>query len=170
HHLCQGQASIRRRKGASTMRAESIKGMAVVSIADASKLGRVVDVLFDVKQRRAAALAVQGPEQRLILPFDRIANIGSDAVTVPGVDALQVGSMRGAVAEMEPSAELIGRKVVDDAGTLLGTVSSIEFDPKDGQISELGVHQGGVLGIGGTTSNLPASTIQSIGSELVVVA
>lgn len=157
-------------KEVAAVRPDTLKGMAVVSIADAARLGRVGEVLVDVGGRRAAALAVQAPEERLILPFDQIASIGSDAVTVASADALQVGTLHGAVAGLAASAELLGRKVVDDSGRLIGALSTIEFDPRDGHITELAVHQGGLLGMGGTTYAVPAGAIQSVGTELIVVA
>lgn len=65
--------------------------------------------------------------------------------------------------------KLTGLKVVDTAGSLLGMVKRIEIDPADGRILTLETHQGGLLGIGGTTSIIAAGAVQGIGPEMLTV-
>lgn len=60
-------------------------------------------------------------------------------------------------------------KVVDNEGTFLGTLDTIEFDPATGLVTQLSAHKGGLLGMGGTTTPIDASSIVKVGSELLTV-
>jgi sporulation protein YlmC with PRC-barrel domain len=60
-------------------------------------------------------------------------------------------------------------KIVDHAGTLLGTISRVEIDPASGEITQLAAHKGGMLGMGGATTPIDARAIVSVGPELMTV-
>ena len=66
--------------------------------------------------------------------------------------------------------DLKKRKVVDQSGTLLGTVSNLEFDTDTGNAVSLSAHKGGMLGMGGETTEIDAARIKSVGPELITVA
>jgi hypothetical protein len=61
----------------------------------------------------------------------------------------------------EPLLDLTARKVVDHAGTLLGTISRVEIDPGSGAITQLSAHTGGMLGTGRVTGVLPSPAPQA---------
>ncbi|MBI3968843.1 MAG: PRC-barrel domain-containing protein [Chloroflexi bacterium] len=65
------------------MKANDIKGLAVVSIADGGKLGHVDELYFDTQALRLAAVCVANNEQQAILPFDQIRSVGSVLVGRP---------------------------------------------------------------------------------------
>jgi sporulation protein YlmC with PRC-barrel domain len=60
--------------------------------------------------------------------------------------------------------------VVDDAGTLIGAVASVEIDPANGQITSITAHKGGMLGLGGASTTIEASSVHGIGPELLTIA
>ena len=151
------------------MKADAIKNMAVVSIADGAKLGYVDDLVFDARDLRIAAVRVSAEGQKALIPFDQIQNIGSDAITVPGPERRQLPGAAGSVPD-QPNLDAIGKlKVVNEAGTLLGTIKDLEVDPKSGAVMQLGVHKGGVLGIGGSSYTVAPKDVISVGEELIVV-
>jgi sporulation protein YlmC with PRC-barrel domain len=151
------------------MRADKLKGMAVVSIDDGAKVGRVDDVMFDTRPPHVLALRVDSGNQPLLIPFDQVRSIGSDAVTVQSASVAVSGRAVNA-ADAQPSLRDLSRlKVVDESGAFLGTPRDIEITPEDGRLSGLSVHRGGVLGIGGETHTLTAADICSIGDEVMVV-
>lgn len=152
------------------MDAEKIKGMAVVSIAEGTKLGRVDDLLFDIGSLRVAALRVSGDGQDFIIPFTGLKNIGVDAVTVENSQVTQVPGRGGESSAWAGLGKVKNLKVVDDAGTLLGTVSSIAVDAVTGQMIGLRAHKGGLLGLGGTSVTIDAQAIRSVGAEVITVA
>jgi sporulation protein YlmC with PRC-barrel domain len=157
------------------MRASAIKDLAILSIREGNRLGRVRDLLFDRSARRIAALVVDPAgsgmfdrANREYVLFSAVQSIG-DAVTVGSGEAIlhdgEVDTLRGL-----PSLDrLHGAKVVDTTGKLLGAVQEVEIDPADGSLAALHVHQGGVLGLGGEDHEVPASAVHSLGDDAIMV-
>lgn len=152
------------------MKVDSLKKMAVVSISDGAKLGYIDDVLFDTRQLRVSALHIVAGGQQGVVPFRAVHSLGGDAVTVSSSDVAQWGAAGSAMAAMPRLADVEKLKVVDETGSLLGTISDLEIDPTDGRITQIRVHKGGVLGIGGTNALIAPEDIRSVGDEVMVVA
>lgn len=151
------------------MDANTLKGMAVVSLQEGATLGRVEQALFDLAARQLRGLEVRGDNGTFIVPFEQIESIGSDAVTVASSQVTQTASSSSTAGTMTGVNELQKLKVVDNTGTFLGTLGAIEFDAANGRVTKLNAHKGGVLGFGGTTTTLDASSILVVGSELLTV-
>lgn len=151
------------------MKVDTLKGMAVVSISDGAKLGRIDDLLFDMRPPHVAAFRISGDGQHALIPFDQVRSIGSGAVTVPGREVVRWARAHSDVNNLPNLRDLSKLKVVDEAGAFLGTAKDVEIDPQNGCITRLQVHRGGVLGIGGETQTIAAGDIVSIGAEVMVV-
>lgn len=151
------------------MDAGKLKGTAVVSIADGAKLGYVEDVLFDPVGLCVGALSISAGGQRATIPFDQLKGVGSDAVTVPTSDVARWAQTDPDMAAYRTLDQMLKLKVLDQAGTLHGTVHSLDIDLTSGKIASVEAHKGGVLGMGGTTMAVPAGRVTSIGAEVVVV-
>lgn len=151
------------------MDAASLKGIAVVSVKEGAKLGRVEDVLFDAQGLKVAAFKAKGDGQAFLVPFEQVKNVGADAVMVESSQVTQAASQGGPFSGLPGLDQLKRRKVVDGSGTFLGTVSHVEFDPVTGLIQGLTMHKGGVFGRGGTTTALGGDAVVSVGTELITV-
>jgi sporulation protein YlmC with PRC-barrel domain len=151
------------------MDADSLNGMAVVSIAEATRLGTITDVVFDAQPLRVAALQAAGKDTAFVIPFDQVRTVGPDAVMVESSQVTQIASGGGALGQLTGLADLRKLKVVDEAGTLLGTVQAVEFDPLTGHVVRLQARKGGVLGVGADTTAIDAASIRSVGSEVLTV-
>jgi uncharacterized protein YrrD len=151
------------------MRADMAKGLAVVSIADGGKLGRVADVLFDTRNLRVAALRIEGDGGRALIPLIGVRSIGHDAVTVPSAESVEWAAPAGDEEGLIGADQLGRLKVVDEAGTFHGVVSHVEVDDSSGRLIEIQAQKGGVLGLGGTTHVVAAREVITIGDELIVV-
>ena len=151
------------------MKARDLKGMAVVSLDPAAKLGYVDELFFDMTQLRLIALDTSENGERAVIPFTEVHAIGRDAVTVCGSRTTRGANLADPLTSYPHLEALSKLKVVDEAGTFLGTVTDLEFDPQDGRITQVSTHQGGVLGIGGTSLEIPAETILSLGDEVMTV-
>jgi sporulation protein YlmC with PRC-barrel domain len=151
------------------MDAHTLKGMAIVSVQQGTKLGYIEQPLLDLTARKVAALRVKGESGTFIVPFDQVAAVGTDAITVASSAATQTPSTGGAADELRDLDALGKLKVVDQAGTLLGTLRHVEIDPASGEITQLAAHTGGMLGMGGTTTTIDARSILTVGPELVTV-
>jgi sporulation protein YlmC with PRC-barrel domain len=151
------------------MDASALKDMAVISLQEGTRLGRVEQALFDLVSRQLQALEVRGDAGTFIVPFEQIERIGSDAVTVASSQVTQTPTASSITGSLLGLHEIGKLKVVDNAGTFLGSISAIEFDPADGHVTQISAHKGGMLGIGGTTTPVDASAILMVGSELLTV-
>lgn len=151
------------------MNATDIKDMAVVSLQEGTKLGRVEQPLFDLAARQLGALQVKGENGTFILPFAQIQQIGTDAITVTSSQVTQTPSSGGATDALLDLQALKRLKIVDQAGTFLGTLSDVDVDPVSGQITKLVAHKGGLLGLGGTTTPIASTAIVMVGQELLTV-
>jgi sporulation protein YlmC with PRC-barrel domain len=150
------------------MDAEKIKGMAIVSVAEGARLGRVADLLIDPAGLQVAALRIENDGQGFVLPFDLLKSIGTDAITVESSHVTRAtGGTFGTLVGLGDFKKL---KVVDEAGTLLGTLSGIELDPATGRLVGLTAHKGGLLGLGGTTTPIDTALVRGIGPEVLTVA
>jgi sporulation protein YlmC with PRC-barrel domain len=152
------------------MDADTIKGLAVVSIAEGTKLGRVEDVLVDPRAWRVAALLAGGDGQAFVIPFEEVAHIGPDAVTVGSSRVTQIESAGDAFSGLPGLGRLTRLKVVDEAGTLVGTVAGVDVDGASGRVLSLLVHKGGVLGIGRTVTTIGVEAVRGVGADLITVA
>lgn len=147
---------------------DKLKGMAIVSVSEGSRLGRVDDVLIDTVGIQIGALKIARDGQQFMIPFNLIKSVGSDAITVESSQVTQAeGAATGAFVGLRDFKRL---KMVDEAGTLLGVLSNIDFDQQTGKIAQLSVRKGGVLGLGGTTTMVDTSQVRGIGREVVTVS
>jgi len=152
------------------MDANALMGMTIVSVAEAARLGKIADVLFDADPLTVAALHVRAEGTDFIVPFDQVRNLGADAVTVDSSQVTQMASAGGAFDGLPRLTKLLQLKVVDDAGSLIGTLHSVELDATTGRVQRLVAHRGGVLGIGGASRTIAAEAIRSVGADILTVA
>ena len=151
------------------MKTSDIKGKAVLSVTTGLRLGRVEEALFDPTSLAMAALRISADHQQAVVPFDQVHSIGRDAVMVAGDDGAQWITTSTAAAGLLTFDDLKHHKVVDDAGTLLGTPQEIAIAPQTGRLQQLEVHSGGMLGMGGQTTTVPGSDVTGVGADVIVV-
>ena len=151
------------------MDAARLMGMAVVALAEGSKLGRVADLLFDPRALQLAALQVKSDDQTFMVPFEQVKHVGTDAVTVESSQVLQAAARGGAFGSLVDVGTLKRLKVVDESGTLLGTVHQLEVDQTTGRVLGMMVHKGGILGLRRTTTSIDAAAVRSIGADVITV-
>ena len=152
------------------MNTDKLTGIAVVSRDEGAKLGQVDAALFDPATLQLRAFQVKGEGQTFIVPWDQVGAIGADAIMVPSSQATQTASKGGAFGDLVEFRTLKKLKVVDAAGTLVGTLSDLELDPATGRALRMVVHKGGLLGFGGETTTIEAAAIRAVGSEVITVA
>ncbi len=107
--------------------ASELKGRAVVSLAQAAKIGTINDVIFDPASNQVIGLKVRTGllSGTHILRSADIRSIGGDAVTIDDAALLHDG---GALDEMPTGDDLQNTKVVSYSGDLLGTLEDVAFD------------------------------------------
>lgn len=151
------------------MKSKDLKGKTVVSITDGSTLGQVDDVLVDTDDLRVAALHLTGHGEETLIPYAQVTSATGDVVTVPSSGAAR-RPRAGDETEHLASLGEVGRlKVIDEEGTFLGVVQSVEVDPQSGAILELQTQKSTALGLGRAQHTIAASEVTSVGDAMVVV-
>jgi uncharacterized protein YrrD len=120
-----GMASAPQTVVAPGMKAAALKGMPVVSIADSAQLGVVDDVLFDIRQMCVGVLRIVAGAQQVLVPFDQVRSLGSDAITVASNQLTEWAGVSREAGTLQSTSDLSKRKVVDEAGTAMGMVQGI---------------------------------------------
>ena len=138
-------------------------------MAAGAKVGSVEEVLFDATDLRVAALLLRASDGQSIVPFAFVRNIGADAVIVESTAATEGATGQTARENLRGLGDLTGLPVVDSEGTNLGAMTDCEFAPDDGRLTEIEVHSGGMLGLGGTSLTVAAAAIRRIGPKLITV-
>jgi sporulation protein YlmC with PRC-barrel domain len=149
------------------MYTEALKGVAVISMTEGARVGRVEESLFDPQTLHLAALRIKGDAGEFLVPIAKVQSIGTDAVMV---DSSAVAEVSGtATAALLGWDDLKRHQVVDEAGTLIGTMRNLDIDPVTRNATQLVIHKGGFLGLGGETTAIPVEQIARIGDELITV-
>ncbi len=148
------------------MDASMLKGRAIVSLTEGIKVGTVAQPLFDLQLLHLVALEITGEGGVSFIPFDQVQNIGPDVITVASQRVI-AGGTSATLIELDQVMKL---KVIDQAGTFLGTIAHVDIDPASGRVVRVAAHKGGVLGVGGTTAPIDPATILSIGPDLMTLA
>ena len=151
------------------MKSKDLKGKKVVSIRDGAKLGQVDDVLVDTDELRVAALHVKGQGEEALIPFDKVVSASNDVVTVPSSAAAQRPRAQDDSEHLASLSEVSKLKVIDEEGTFLGVVQSVEVDPQSGVILEMQAQKATALGLGRESHTIVASEVTSVGEEMIVV-
>jgi sporulation protein YlmC with PRC-barrel domain len=119
------------------IRFSDIHNNPVISTTSATTVGKVASVVIDPSARSVAAFRVKkskGSGDTLL--WTAITAIGPDAVTVDSEDRL-IDPPQELEDRCSVDLEVVGHRVLDDAGRELGTVQDVEFDPDDGALVTL---------------------------------
>ena len=112
------------------MKANELKGRAVVTLSDAAKVGQIDDVLFDADYRKVLGFRVKkGTFSRAdAVSRASVTAVGSDAVTVVGPDAINTADRLEDLIGAMDLGQAEKTKVVTEGGNLIGTVAELELD------------------------------------------
>jgi sporulation protein YlmC with PRC-barrel domain len=149
--------------------ASRLKGMSVVSVSEATRLGVVRDVVMDRDPMRAAGFDVRFDGTDFVIPFAEVRSLGTDALTVDSSGATQMRSAGDEFGKLPRLTDMLKLKIVDDAGTLLGTLATVELDPATGLVVRLVAHQGGMLGMGGKDLSINVAAVRTVGTDIITV-
>jgi uncharacterized protein YrrD len=148
------------------MKFSELKGRAVVSLDNATKLGTVEDLMIDPVHRHIVSLKIRTGvfSATRFVPAAEVKNVGADAVTV-SVNAGLVDTMTNAAGAGQPDTaapgtgaagvaspatpveltSILGLQVVTDAGTLVGNLHDVVFDWSNLTITGYEVRESGMF-------------------------
>lgn len=150
------------------MKASSLKNRPIVSLSGGVKVGEVADLTLDPTNTQVSAVLLTGHDGTSVVPYPAVRHIGPDAVTIDDSRIVQAPADKSGIADRRIST-LNGLPVLNEQGTVIGTVDDLEFDEESGRVTALLIHQGGVIGIGGSHESIAASAIRGIGPQMVTV-
>lgn len=152
------------------MSSDRLTGFPVVSLTEGQKLGTVEAALFDPATLALRAFRVKGDGQTFLMPLAGVGTIGPDAIMVESSRVTRAATADGELGGLADFDTLKHLKVVDAAGTLLGTLHDLDVDLTTGQPLRLTIHKGGFLHHGGATVTVAGAAIRSVGRDLITVA
>ncbi|WP_437012111.1 PRC-barrel domain-containing protein [Streptomyces sp. enrichment culture] len=129
-----------------------VRGLPVVPPDGAGPLGTVTSLTVDVAAGSVSHLRWRGGR------FGRESALAWDAVRSVGPGAVRVGSA-AAGESAPPHHDLLGRRILTDTGTGLGTVLDVAFDTRTARL----------LALFTTRGELPPDRLLGLGDYALVV-
>lgn len=149
---------------------KDLQGLAIVDVGG-TKLGSIDELVISPEDGRILAFTMAhgmlGGSHSYVA-IDDVRAIGADAVTVEGENAARRDSEMpdGLRQAHEASRALVGKKVVTENGSLLGTISDYYVDETARRVTGLTVGSGGLLS---GEDGVAADRIMSVGPDAVIV-
>ena len=125
------------REGTAVMRITQLRGLRVISLSEALKMGTVEDVLLDPTCHWVAALRVRGGgamSQPHLVMRQAVKRVGQHAIIIGAPVGVTEEASEPSVDRLVDLKTFIGLEVVTDEGTLLGRVHDAELDAQTLQI------------------------------------
>lgn len=113
------------------MRARDIQARTVVTIADATKVGLVDDILFDPRFQRVTGFLFKGlniPGYIAAVPRARVAAISRTAIIVSSIEEFAPADRFFELRGAHSLRQVRGAHVVTEGGELLGILDGFELD------------------------------------------
>ncbi len=132
----------------------SLKSLAkrkIVDTSTAETIGKVAGVVIDPSIQAVTHVVVKGGDGGVI-PFADLINVGPDAITVSAASVVIQDD-----PDLPRAKDAFGTRLLDDAGTDLGTVDDLYMDDDGGIVA---------VQVGGTQHEQP---LLGIGSYAVVI-
>ncbi|TMK48581.1 MAG: hypothetical protein E6G66_10020 [Actinobacteria bacterium] len=143
------------------MRFKEADGRKVVSAESAESIGRIDAYVIDTGARSVSAFRLEKVKGDATFVSWEDVQFGPDAVVVPSSDRLRTARDETEARLASKDLQPIGKLVLDEAGTALGKVGDVEFDPGTGAIIEFDL---------GDQGTITADRLLGLGAYAVVVA
>ncbi len=148
-----------------------LAGLAVVTLTGGERLGRIDDIVFQAATGLVAGFLVDRGgmfSKARFLPAAQVQSLGADALTVTGEEALVEAAPTS--AEELATKTLVGRPVLNQAGTILGKVADVAVDTETLHVPYLLLATGLLENALHGKPQLPLSQVQTIGADSVIVS
>ena len=142
------------------MRFKEADGRKVVSAESAESIGRIDAYVIDTGARSVSAFRLEKVKGDATFVSWEDVQFGPDAVVVPSSDRLRTARDETEARLASKDLQPIGKLVLDEAGTALGKVGDVEFDPGTGAIIEFDL---------GDQGTITADRLLGLGAYAVVV-
>lgn len=155
-----------------TKAGSELDGLAVMTLAGGSRLGRVHDIVFHALSGRIVGFLVE-PGGLLakprFLPAGQVHSLGADALTVADADALSNLPAAPAEPDILEARSLAGRAVMTEAGTALGTVKDVLVETEGLVVPSLVLATSFLDNALHGRPSLPLALVRTVGKDSLVV-
>lgn len=153
------------------MNDKQLRGIPVISVADADQLGTVERAFLDPEARRIVGFSFHQsggflqPESAPLLDTSDIQSFGPDVLTIANPAMIRGKDTAARYAELIDVERLHGRQVFTEDGQDVGKIDSVEFDERSYRLT------GFEIGTGFFENPRPVlvDDIVTIGPEIIVV-
>jgi uncharacterized protein YrrD len=133
------------------------RGLPVIVRSSADRVGAVARHL--VRDGAVRAVQVAGGSGDRFVDVSDVCSWGDDAVVVAGSDAVRDAADEWEERVGSGDLEMLDKRVLDDGGDELGSVSDVSFDTESGRLESLRVER----------ESVAADRLRGVGSYAVVV-
>jgi uncharacterized protein YrrD len=155
-----------------TMTFKDLKGMAVISIEDGTKIGTISRVYVDPMQKRLVGISVD-PGSSLIeadstklIDVTDVHSLGPDALTIEDASKIEGNETNARWMDLIDMDRMTNDKVVTEGGEHVGGVAAVQFNPRDFLLTGIEVSPGFFK----TNKFVPIDMVTTIGPDMMIVA
>lgn len=149
-----------------------LNGLAVMTLAGGTRLGRVHDIVFQPLSGRIVGFLVDTGgllAKPKFLTTGHVHAIGTDALTVTDAEVLEDSSQAVADPDYLEARSLAGRAVMSEAGAALGTVKDVLVDTEGLVVPSLVLATGFLDNALHGRPTLPLAVVLTVGKDSLVV-
>lgn len=156
------------------MNSKDTRGLKVVSIADGTQIGTVDEVYLDLAAKQVVGFTItqgRGPfggalDNAPTVAASAVHALGHDALTLDDVTAAHAAWVDAAYGPLETLDALVGRKVITEGRTDVGTIAALEFDEQTFALTTVEVSPG----LFRTKTHIPLDHLVRFGPDVLVVS
>lgn len=119
-------------------KASQVIGLPVMGVAEGTTMGVASDFILDAANKRICYVVIstsKGVFGTYVLPIEKVMGVGNDYVMTGSLtNAVKIFESMDAMKMSEKGFFLMGAKVINCAGNVLGNVDGFSFDEKVGNI------------------------------------
>jgi len=125
------------RQKESHLKASQLKGLAVITVSNAAKVGQVDDVYFDATYRRVLGMRVKKGMfgQAEAVPRSSVTAVGNDSLNVSSPEAINLEDRFADLAGAIRLSQIEGTKVVTEGGDLVGAITDMLLDDEATEVA-----------------------------------
>ena len=154
---------------------KEIMKMPVISLADGSIVGEVLDLIYNPTQGRLLAVTIPvggglfGGGKTLLLRTEDMYAMGEDAITIKDVNAAREVDRSAKDYGDEAGEAVLGKRLMTDDGSFLGNIVDVLIDRESRRITAYEVSGGAWNDLMRGQTDVPVEHITAIGADVVIV-
>jgi len=119
------------------VKASQLKGLAVITVSNAAKVGQVEDVFFDATYRRVLGMGLKKSVfgQAEAVSRTSVTAVGNDSLNISSPEAINLEDRFADLAGAIKLSQIEGTKVVTEGGDLVGTITDMLLDDEATEVT-----------------------------------